>query len=521
MGTLKHDLLAPGMELRETHISLVLLTADTAYKIKKPVQLGFLDFSTLEQRKRYCEAEVQLNRRLAQHVYRGVVPVTRDAQGKHHLGSVAAPGDAEIVDYAVEMRRLSDADAADQRLARGELGAAELTRIAEHLARFHAGARCDAQTEQYGRRAAIEVNVVENFDQTRQSALAYLNRAELTGLERWQKDFLQREEQRFDARIAARRVRDGHGDLRLEHCYLGAADGAVQIIDCIEFNERFRYADVCADVAFLAMDLAWNGRPDLTEAFLASYARAADDYDLYSVVDFYESYRAYVRGKVSSMLADDAGADSALRERARLHARKYYVLAEACTRPPLPAPRLYAVGGLIASGKSSVAGRLANMLRAPHVEADRTRKRLAGLDPLTPWHDEAFSGHYTPAMTQAVYAELRRRAEVVLRSGRSVVIDASFRERAQRAALLELAERTGCPLAFLECHAPAELCRERLRKRAQGPSASDGRGEIFDAFARSYERVDELAPEQHLRLDTSRDKAEVDAELQALGSVFK
>ena len=359
--------------------------------------------------------------------------------------------------------------------------------------------------------------MTENFDQTRQSARAFLSAEELSNIERWQKDFLQREQARFAARIAAKRVRDGHGDLRLEHCYL-AADGSVQIIDCIEFNDRFRYGDVCADVAFLAMDLAWNERADLSEAFLASYARAADDYDLYTVVDFYESYRAFVRGKVSAMLAEDADADAAVRERARLQARKYFLLAEACTQPPLEAPRLYAVGGLIATGKSSVAGRLAAMLRAPHIEADRTRKRLAGLDPLTPWRDDAFSGNYTPAKTQAVYAELRRRAEVVLRSGRSVVIDASFRDRTERAQLTELAERTGCQLKFIECHAPAELCRERLRKRALGPSASDGRSEIFDAFVRSYEPVVELAPEQHLRIDTSLEKVVVDARLRALAA---
>lgn len=511
MGTLKQDLLSPGVELRETHISQVFLTADTAYKLKKPVQLGFLDFRTLAQRKHFCEAEVQLNRRLAERVYRGVIPVTRNAAGVHALGA----RDGEVVDYAVEMTRLADADAADERLRRGTLGAAELTRIAEHLARFHAAARCDAETERYGRCDAIEVNVRENFEQTRQSARAFLGEAELATIERWQTEFLQREQARFDARIAAGRVRDGHGDLRLEHCYL-AADGSVQIIDCIEFNDRFRYGDVCADVAFLAMDLAWNERTDLSEAFLASYARAADDYELYSVVDFYESYRAYVRGKVSSILADDAGAQEAARERARSEARKYYLLAEACTKLPVELPRLYAVGGLIAAGKSSVAGRLAGMLCAPHIEADRTRKRLAGLDPWTPWHDAAFSGNYTPDKTQAVYAELRRRAEVVLRSGRSVVIDASFRERAERNALRELAGRVGCGLTFVECIAPEALCRERLRKRATRLSVSDGRNEIFDAFMRSYEPVTELSPGEHVRLDTSPEKAQVDAHLRDL-----
>lgn len=519
MGTLKQDLLAQNMELRETHISNVFLSESTVFKVKKPVQLGFLDFTSLEARKRYCEAEVQLNRRLADGVYRGVRAITRDAQGVHQIAAAhAADGGAEIVDYAVEMVRLRDDDAADVRLRDGRLTRADLVRVAERLAAFHEAARCDEQTAQFGERDVIAQNVAENFEQTRDSAPEFLSAEGIAATERWQREFLEREQALFAARVEARRIRDGHGDLRLEHCYL-ADDGTVQIIDCIEFNERFRYGDVCADVAFLAMDLSWHERPDLSEHFLASYARATGDYDLYAVVDFYESYRAYVRGKVASLLAADDSADESARERARATARKYYQLAEACSCEPLDKPRLYAVGGIIASGKSTLASQLAELINVPVLETDRTRKQLAGLDPHTPWRDAAFSGHYSPEQTSAVYQELLRRAEVILRSGRSAIIDASFRERAQREAARARAAALGCEFVFVECVAPLEVCRERLAKRAQGASTSDGRAELLDDFVRSYEPVTELPAAEHTRIDSSAAAAQVRAQLTALAGV--
>jgi hypothetical protein len=406
MGTLKHDLLAQGMELRETHISTVFLSESKVFKVKKPVELGFLDFRSLAARQRFCEAEVLLNRRLAERVYLGVRPITRDARGVHQIApDPAAVSGSEVVDYAVEMVRLRDSDAADARLRDARLSREDLARIAERLAEFHGSARCDEETAHYGECAVIAQNIDENFEQTHDSAPMFLSPEGIAAIERWQRKFLAREHTRFEARVQHRRIRDGHGDLRLEHCYL-AEDGSVQIIDCIEFNERFRYGDVCADVAFLAMDLSWQGRPDLSESFLASYARASGDYDLYSVVDFYESYRAYVRGKVASLLAADEGADENARECARSTARKYYLLAKACSREALEKPRLFAVGGIIASGKSTLATRLAGTIDAPVLEADRTRKQLAGLDPHTPWRDSAFSGHYGPEQTRAVYTEL-------------------------------------------------------------------------------------------------------------------
>ncbi|HKU43931.1 MAG TPA: AAA family ATPase [Polyangiales bacterium] len=493
MATLEHDLQDQGFSLRETHISRVFLGPERVFKLKKPVQLGFLDFSTLERRRRYCHAELELNRRLAPDVYLDVVPVTRDARGVHHLR-----GDGEIVDYAVEMLRLSDSAAADARLREGTLGHAELERIAVRLAAFHAAARCDAETEQYGSLDCIERNVRENFEQTREAAPRALQRSELAAIERWQLAFLRERRAVFERRIAQRRIRDGHGDLRLEHCYLGPR-GEVQIIDCIEFNERFRYGDVCADMAFLAMDLSWHERRDLSEALIAYYARESGDYELYALLDFYQSYRAYVRGKVSSILEASAGSES-VRQRANAQARKYYLLAEACTREALERPRLFAVGGSIASGKSTLAARLGRSSCAPVIASDRLRKQLAGVAPLEPLRDAAFSGNYTPEQSERVYAELLRLAEVVLASGRSVVLDASFRESSARGKLRELAARRGVALRCVECWAPDDVIRARLVERAKAASVSDGRSEVLEAFNARYEPTEA----DWLRVDTSR-----------------
>ncbi len=499
MGTLKEDLLETCGELRETHISLVFLRDQRVYKVKKPVALGFLDFRTLSLRKAACDAEVALNRRLSPSVYLRVAPIHRDAAGVHRID-----GSGELVEWAVEMRRLADDDAADRRLARGALGHSELDQLGVTLAHFHASCRADAAAASFGSIEAITRNVRENFEQTQKSAPEHLSSEEVAEIQRFQLGFLADHAVLFAERVAQGRVRDGHGDLRLEHVYLGA-QGDVQVIDCIEFNRRFRYADVCADLAFLSMDLVWHERVDLAETLLASYARESNDFDLYRLVDFYESYRAYVRGKVSSFMQADQALSSQLREAAFEQARKYFVLALSCAREPLEAGFVCAVGGAIAAGKSTLADALARRTAAPVVDADRTRKHLAHAAATQRLGGAAFAGDYAPAATQRVYDEVFRRADAVLGSGRPVVIDASFRSRAERSRARELAARHGVPFVFVECHAPEHICRARLHKRQERPSVSDGRLEIFDAFMASYEEVNELDPSQLLRVDTTED----------------
>ena len=506
MGSLRDDLRDPSaypgqpaekIELIETHVSLVFLRETEVLKVKKPLDLGFLDFRTLEQRRQACEAEVQLNRRLAPDVYLGVVPIRRRADGFHHLGS-----EGDIVDYGVRMRRLSDERRADVLLARGEIDGEVIDRIAKTIARFHAEARTDAYVASFGAPEVVETSVRENFEQTRGVVHRYLEPSQAQAIEDHQLGFLRDKASVFRRRIEKGRVREGHGDLRLEHIYLGD-DGSLLVIDCIEFNERFRYADVAADLAFLAMDLDFHGRRDLAERLLASYARESGDYDLYEVIDFYWGYRAYVRAKVSTFLADDEGAAPEVRERASDHARRYFELALAIARPKPSTPIVIAMGGVLASGKSTVASQLGARASIPVVEADRTRKELLGVSPWQPVHEAAWQGAYSPSRTAEVYDEILRRAGVVLDSGRTVILDASFRSRAMRQKARELARARGLPFFFVECRAPHEVCRERLRQREREGSISDGRLAIFDDFVKSWEPVVELSPSEHIVLDTS------------------
>jgi aminoglycoside phosphotransferase family enzyme/predicted kinase len=510
MGTLKADLEAAGFELIETHISWVFLGPAEVYKVKRPVDLGFLDFTTLEKRRAACDAEVRLNRRLAPDIYLDVVPITVDASGGHSIG-----GKGPVVDWAVHMRRLRLDRRADELLRSGALGPAQVDALAAHVARFHEHSRCDAETSRHGEVTTIRRNVEENFEQTRRSIGEYLTADESREIEAWQLATLQ-DEHRFTARIEAGRVRDGHGDLRLEHVYF-QTDGSIAIIDCIEFNDRFRYADVCADIAFLSMDLAWHGRIDLAERLLASYARESSDFDLYSVVDFYESYRAFVRGKIASLLAADEEASTGTRERARNEARRYFMLALAYERPPLVPPRVVAVGGLIASGKSLAAATIGELLAAPVLSSDRTRKHLLGRKPTESLQNAAWSGAYAPTVTEAVYAELWRLAETILRSGRPVVIDASFRTVAMRETARSFAKRHGVPFLLVECAAPREVVLRRLSAREkEGAQESDARTDLLETFEASFEPIEELPASEHVRLDTSRPKAESRERLEAI-----
>lgn len=508
MGHLKTDLAAAGFELIETHISWVFLGPSEVFKVKRPVDFGFLDFTTVEARRQACDAEVRLNRRLAPDVYLGVVPVTVDDAGVH-----AIAGSGTTVDWAVHMRRLSVEHRADELLTAGTLVPEQVDQLAVCIARFHDAARCDEETSRHGDVATILRNVQENFEQTRQSIGEYLSEEQAQEIERWQRAMLA-DEERFARRVAAERVRDGHGDLRLEHVYFEPS-GSISIIDCVEFNDRFRYGDVCADIAFLSMDLAWHGRVDLAERLLARYARESNDYGLYSVVDFYESYRAFVRGKIASFLAADAEAAATTRERARHEARRYFLLSLAYERPPLVPPRVIAVGGIIASGKSRTAAVVGDALAAPVLSSDRTRKHLMGRTPQESMKSDAWTGAYSPAATEAVYQALLETAATVLASGRPVVIDASFRSAEMRRAARDLAQARNVPFLFVECQAPHDLVLQRLAGREEKPAhVSDARADLLDEFEKRFEPVEELVASEHLRVDTSRPREENRQRLQ-------
>ncbi len=492
------DLLGTG-ELIETHISWVIRKQDRVYKVKKPVDFGFLDFTTVAKRHAACQAEVELNRRLAPKVYRGVVPITRDVAGHHRVG-----GSGQPVDFAVEMIRVDDGNRCDSRLSTNSLTKRHMQLLAVCLAQFHKEGRCDEETSSFGRISAIKANLQENFQQTREMIAQHITLHQAREIEAYQLRFLREHAEAFETRIRLKKVRDGHGDLRLEHIYFADGDDMPVILDCIEFCDRFRFADVCADIAFVYMDLVWHGRVDLAEIFLAAYARETDDYGLYRLVDFYASYRAYVRAKICGFVAADAGISARLRDKARDHARRYFLLSIATERCSPVLPAVVAVGGVIAAGKSTVSDAIAEEMAAPVVSTDRTRKHMAGVSVTENIAAGSWSGYYSQEFTKGVYEEVYRRARSVLSSGRPVVLDASFQSRTLRAGVLALADAYDVPCYFVECRVDPAIAKNRLAKRAeQGSSVSDGRLALFDEFVSRWQSMDEIPEERHFVLDTS------------------
>jgi aminoglycoside phosphotransferase family enzyme len=317
---------ADALELHETHISWVILAGPYGYKIKKPVNLGFLDFSDVERRVTDCADEVRLNRRLCPDVYLGVCwLVERD-------GELFVGGDGRPVEPMVQMRRLP-ADGMLPRLLRTGVADADLARrIGHHLARFHATAATGSGVDQYGSPAVVRANWDEAFRQTEAVPEEILPAETRAAIRAYVRRFLHEQAALLERRVATGRIRDGHGDL---HAASICVEGrCLHLFDCIEFNTQFRCADVAAEVAFLAMDLDHYGRPDLAAAFVDAYVGDSGDAELRSLLDFYRCYRAYVRGEVAGLRLAGSDLPECDRDAVADEARSYFGLARASMRQP-------------------------------------------------------------------------------------------------------------------------------------------------------------------------------------------
>lgn len=499
-GALVRNLLRPeayppprpsGVELRHTHASWVFLTDTEAWKVKRPVDYGFLDYSDADKRRHGCEEEVRLGRRLAPDVYKGVAPIHAPPSGHGFEG----PG--PVVDHAVRMRRLPDEDSAAMLLASGRLTPQHLQRLAERLAPFY---ETSPTTPDMGAPEILGANIDENYNQTLPFADRFLDRALIERVHEWQRKTQVEHREHLFQRVGGGHIRDGHGDLRLEHVYFpeGRPDAPV-VIDPIEFNRRFRLGDVALDVAFLAMELDGRHRPDLAAWFLSSFARASNDYDFYPVVDLYLSYRAWVRAKVACFVAADPGTAPAKANRKACEAADLFALAASYMGPATVAPPVIVVGGTIGAGKSTLAEALALTLAIPVVSSDPTRKHLAGIPATTPGGPELYSDE----STRRTYAEMLRRARRVVSSGRGVILDATFPDRWVRAGAVALARESGRPFRLVELDCADEILRARLRGRVDGATVSDAREDLLTTFRRTYQPPDELPAGDRLLLDGS------------------
>jgi hypothetical protein len=482
------------VDVRQTHASIAFLAGDAVYKLKKPVNFGFLDYSTMTRRRRMCKLEVSLNQRLAPEVYLGVERVTRRTGGQYRLG-----GRGQVVDYLVHMRRLPDDAALSARLQADAVEAAEIEAVARKIAYFHRDAGRRGLFNAFGRPHLIARNVSENFEQTAESVGRTITPAAYTEIVSYASEFLSAHMAVFQERVDAGHICDGHGDLRCEHVYL---TDPLQIIDCIEFNDRLRYGDVASDLGFLAMDIEAYGAPELAALLVAHYEAVAD-VTLAPVLDFYCCYRAYVRGKVASLRLQDADISPAEARTTNREAQRYFHLARRYTRGSRR-PQLILMSGVSGSGKSTLARELSAILAAPRIESDSVRKQLAGLKPTTRRRAAPGEDIYSAEMSERVYAELLTAAERQLSRGRSVILDATYQRRAHRAPARELARQHGAELRVLACHGSDELIRERLRKRTDDASATSDAGlEVYLDQLKHYEPVDELPPGEAIAVDAA------------------
>lgn len=307
------------VRLVQTHISWVFVGDEYAYKLKKPVDFGFLDFSTLEKRKFYTDEELRLNRRFSPDLYVGVVPIS-----EHHE-SYFIDDNSNIIEYVLKMRRINEEKVLSRLLARGELSGRDARQVGRTLAGLYARIGSDEKSRLFGSPRIVAFNVIENFDQTRRFIGGPVDEGTFSAVESWSRSFLEENDELFAGRASSGHCKECHGDLHLQHVVLD--EGGVSVFDCIEFNERFRYGDVATDVAFLSMDFDCNSRSDLGQAFSDAFIEASGDASMRDVLLFYKVYRALVRAKVCSFMTCDPGIDAPSKRAAFSKAGKYFDLA--------------------------------------------------------------------------------------------------------------------------------------------------------------------------------------------------
>ena len=468
---------APAVEVRETHISWVFLAGARAYKLKKPVVLPFLDYGSVEQRRAMCEREVALNQRLAAGVYLGVRAIV-DRDGRLQLGS---PG-PDAIEHVVEMRRFDEANTLAAMVLGGRATAEIVAAVGRRLAIFHA----EAPPCRVGEDVLVGVERVADGNFEALAGLGALAHPRLFAAQRFADAFVAGHAATLAARAAAGRVREGHGDLRAEHVLIG---DEVEVVDCVEFDAELRTVDVGADLAFLVMDLARLGRPDLGRVLVDAYRHAGGDPGSDELIAFHAAVRAWVRAKVAVPPDGGAGTSPHSQTAAQEEVLDLFALGERFAwQARLPLTLI--VCGPPASGKSELARRLSQVSGLAVIGSDETRKRLSGLEPSSRAPQEAYSA----AATARTYAELGRRAATQLGAAGGAIVDATFARRSARQAFSAACVGLAPPLVF-ECRAPAAVTQARARTRAADPQhVSDADAETAAWVHGRFEPLEDDVP---------------------------
>lgn len=467
------------IKLIETHISWVFLTGPFAYKVKKPCKLEFLDFSTLDRRKHFCAEEIRLNRRFAPGLYLEAVPITGSPEAPH------VDGAGEPIEWAVKLVQFDEADRLDARFDAGGIDTAACRELGEAIATVQAGQAVASAESGHGTPERLRKVFRMNLDEIRRHRPDAAHRADW--IEAWLEGKLARDEASFEARIAAGRIRECHGDLHLANLVL--LDGHPVAFDSIEFNPDLRWIDVASDIAFLSMDLESRGRPDLAAQVTSAWMEAADDRAAASVLPVHRVARAVVRAAVAAIRSAQADCPPEVVAAARRECDRYLDLAERLAEesPPL----LLVTTGVSGSGKTTLAAECVGVFGAVRLRSDVERKRLFSMAATArPGGDDASRALYAAETTRQVYERLATLARGLLEAGSSVVVDATCNARSQRALLTAVARDTGTRIIWLEIDLPADLLHARVAARAaEGRDPSDATSEILRAQLAAREPI--------------------------------
>ena len=484
-----------SVQVSETHISWVFLTDRYAYKLKKPVQFEFLNFSTPELRHHACLEELRLNRRLAPDVYIAVLPITGDSSGRLSLN-----GSGQEVDWVVQMRRLPAEKSLDVVLREKRLRPEDGERIAKHLTSFYTGLpRKAVRSDDY--RQALDHHIRANGKALLDSMT--LEQSRLRRIQSAQLRYVHVQVDSISDRVAAGRIVDGHGDLRPEHIYL---DDRPLVIDCIEFSDALRTVDIADELSFLSMECQRLGDGGVGAAVIAEYQKVSGDKVPESLLDFYRGYRALVRAKVGLLRKQQLG--NALATLSADPVRQYIDLADGYVAKLGP-PMLLIVGGLMGTGKSTLATKLAEIFAVELFSTDHIRRAKLGSSETPAGYGE---GHYQPDLRTQVYDELLRQAGALLKDRQSVVLDGTFLTDGLRQRAFNLGYENGAVTLHVECTCPRQIAYARIQQRMDlGQSESEARTELYDLQA--IEREPPLADDPSMTLDTTESMSQ---QLQAV-----
>src|SRR5213082_847733 len=474
----------PEVRSIQTHISWVFIAPPFVFKVKKAVNLGFLDFSTLEKRRHSCQRELELNRRLCPSVYLDIVPIYKSVSG------FSFKAEGAIAEYSVKMRQLPDGWFLSELLVKRFVGENEINRVISCLDRFYESETSTPEIEQWGTPEKLKISTDENFLQVEPFVGRTISPAAFETIRHFTNHFYAANEKLFRERVQQHRIRDCHGDLHLDHIHITLE--ATTTFDCIEFNDRFRFIDIANDLAFLAMDFDFEGRSDLGNLLLRNAAREFGDDGILKVSDFYKCYRAFVRGTVESIQAMEP--ETVNPEEHIKQAARYFRLALRYAASD-SAPLVLAVIGRVGTGKTAVAKQLGNELDLPVFSSDEIRKTLAGIPLTERTAAERRDDVYSEQMTEQTYKELLAKGLTALKTHGGVVLDATFSSQANRELLRrECAEAKVC-LQVIELDVDTDKIERRLRARDQSVNEiSDARLEDFEKLNSDYEPPSELVP---------------------------